>query len=267
MSDDDRFEDHDEPGPTPAKDIDPSALRVALGRLAGFADNPVLVRQAFHLALIDNLLNSLEDAVLRADEDDRAYEQAALLAAMSPMWIYAAYELVRTWRQRCEEVILLAENGGLSLRADHLAQELPYRHHDRELRAAQLRTAKEDPQRVEAMRQDLRRTEMAFKVLEFVRVALAKHEVSAAGKKRQPIALAPDLALIDRETGSMKYEMSNGGAIIDFVTRRNLADSLRALPDLEIPSDEDLDGFRQWISPPDVTGVGPFETAGRGAQP
>jgi hypothetical protein len=263
MSDDGRYEDHDEPGPTPAKDIDPSALRAALGRLAGFSDAPVLARQAFHLALIDNLLNGLEDAVLRADEDDRAFEQAALLAAMSPMWIYAAYELVRTWRQRCEEVILLADNGGLSLRADHLGQDLPYRHYDRELRAEQLRTAKDEPQRVDAMRLDLRRTEMAFKVLEFVRVALAKHEVSAPGKKRQPIALAPDLALMDRETGSMKYEMSNGGSIIDFVTRRNLADSLRALPDLDVPSDQDLEGFRQWIGPPDVTGTGSFGEAGK----
>lgn len=267
MRDEDFDDDQDEVSAKLARDIAPGALRAALGRLTGFADNPVLVRQAFHLDLIDTLLNGLEDAVLRADEDDRALEQAAIVSAMSPMWIYAAYELVRTWRQRCEEVILLADNGGLGLRAHHLGQDLPYRHYDRELRAAQLRVAQEHPGRVEALRQDLRRTEMAFKVLEFVRVALAKHEVAAPGKKRQPIALAPDLALIDRETGSMKYEMSNGGAIIDFVTRRGLAESLRALPDTEIPSDEDLEGFYQWISPPDLTGTSPFEAPGKGAKP
>ena len=65
----------------------------------------------------------------------------------------------------------------------------------------------------------------------------------------------------------MKYEMSNGGAIIDFVTRRGLAESLRALPDTEIPSDEDLEGFYQWISPPDLTGTSPFEAPGKGAKP
>lgn len=43
-----------------------------------------------------------------------------------------------------------------------MGHNLSYRHYDPELRAAQLRTAKSDPQRVEAMRQDLGRSEMTI---------------------------------------------------------------------------------------------------------
>ncbi|MGL9623095.1 hypothetical protein QRQ56_34515 [Bradyrhizobium sp. U531] len=55
------------------------------------------------------------------------------------------------------------------------------------------------------MRIDLRRTEMGFTTLEFIRVALAKHEVSKKGNKK-PIAFAPGLARPNRWCGSMEYE-------------------------------------------------------------
>jgi hypothetical protein len=49
------------------------------------------------------------------------------------------------------------------------------------------------PELVEQMRLDLRRTEIGFTTLEFIRVALAKHEVSKKGNKK-PIAFAPGRA-------------------------------------------------------------------------
>ncbi|WP_167378880.1 hypothetical protein [Mesorhizobium prunaredense] len=38
-----------------------------------------------------------------------------------------------------------------------------------------------------------------------------------------------------------QYEMSNGGPIIGTVTRRDIAETIRFIPQAENPSDEDLD--------------------------
>ncbi len=254
MTDREEFDDDllDGPRYRDVAEFGTSDLYEALMGLAGFAENPYLAMQASHLCLVDNSLNALEQEVMGHQFDDEPPRgKIALLAALSPMWIYAAYELVRTWRQRCEEVIKLAENAGLDLKASHLERDLGYRHYDRELRAQQLRDAQERPDLIEQMRIDLRRTEMGFTRLEFIRVALAKHEVSKKGNKK-PIAFAPGLARPNRYCGSMEYELSNGVAIIDYVTRRDIAETIRFIPEAENPSDEELDSFRTYMNPPDV---------------
>ena len=243
---------YDQPRYRDVEEIGRSDLYDALMTLAGFSENPMLVMQASQLCLVDNMLNRMEQHVMAHQIDDEPPRaKIAQLQSLTPMWIFAAYELMRTWRQRCDEVIKLAKNAGFDLKATHLERDLGYRHYDRELRAKQLRDAEERPELVEQMRLDLRRTEMGFTHLEFIRVALAKHEVSKKGTKK-PIAFAPGLALINRYCGSMEYEMSNGGAIIGFVTRRDLAETIRFIPDATNPSDDDLESFRQYMNPPDV---------------
>lgn len=246
----------DEPRYRPLADIGHAELHEALMTLAGFGENPFLAMQASQLCLVDNMLNRIEQEILERQLDDEPPRgRIAQLSALTPMWIYAAYELLRTWRQRCEEVIKLAENGGINLKATNLERELGYRHYDRELRAQQLRDALERPELVDQMRVDLRRTEMGFTRLEFLRVALAKHEVSKKGSKK-PIAFAPGLATVDRHCGAMQYELSNGGSIIGYISRRDVAETIRYIPELEDPSDEDLAGFRAYMNPPDVEPLG-----------
>jgi len=257
MSDEDSDADacyagHDAPRYRDVAEIGRADLYEALMTLAGFSETPMLVMQASQLCLVDNMLNGIEQEVMAQQPGDTPPRgKIALLQSLSPMWIFAAYELLRTWRQRCEEVIKLAESAGFNLKATNLERDLGYRHYDRELRGKQLRDAEERPELVEQMRIDLRRTEMGYTQLEFIRVAIAKHEVSKKGNKK-PIAFAPGLALINRHCGSMEYEMSNGGAIIGFVTRRDLAETIRFIPEAPNPSDEDLESFRQYMNPPDV---------------
>lgn len=263
--DDDHIDDDydrydDEPRYRPVAEIGPDELVEALKSLAGFSENTVLVLQAQQLGMIDNALNALEDEVAQHQADDNPpREQIALLGALTPMWIYAAYELQRTWRQRCGEVIKLAESGGLEMKAEHLERDLGYRHYDRELRAEQLRDARQRPELVDRMRLDLRRTEIGFTMLEFVRVALAKHEVSKPGSKKPPIAFAPGFARVNRHCGSMEYEMSNGRTIIGTMTRRDIAETIRMIPETESPDDEALSGFRLSMNPPDID---PFAAGG-----
>ncbi|MQB07297.1 hypothetical protein DXT91_24790 [Agrobacterium tumefaciens] len=84
-------------------------------KLCGFQEKLLAGAQYASIDLvIDNLLNTLADEIMRRlADDDPSRDKTALLSALSPMWIYAAYGLQRTWRQRCEEVIKLAESGGL----------------------------------------------------------------------------------------------------------------------------------------------------------
>jgi hypothetical protein len=157
MTDAQEFDDEpdDQPRYRDVGEIGTSDLYDALMGLAGFAENPYLAMQASQLCLVDNSLNALEEEVMRHQFDDEPPRgKIALLGALSPMWIYAAYELQRTWRQRCEEVIKLAENSGIDLKAAHLERDLGYRHYDRELRAQQLRDAQERPELIEQMRLD-----------------------------------------------------------------------------------------------------------------
>jgi hypothetical protein len=253
MDEDDPWIDGEEGRYRTADEIGPGELIGALKNLAGFTNNPWLRMQGQQLQLVDTVLNEMEQRVFADQLDDTpSRETFALLAALSPMWIYAAYELLRTWRQRCEEVVRLAASGGLDLKAAHLERETGYHHYDRELRAEQLREARDDPALVAAMRDDLARTEMGFTVIEFIRVALAKHEVATSKAKNRAIALAPGLVLPDRRTGSMVYELSAGGSIIAYHSRRDLAETIRAFPTIPIPSKEELDGFRDYMRPPEV---------------
>ena len=263
MEQDDWYEREGEPRFRAVAEIGQTELYDGLCGMAGLAENPFLAMQAQQLCLVDNVLMGMEQAVLgEMMADARPSGQRALLAALSPMWIYAAYELLRTWRQRAIEVVRLAENGGIDMRARHLEQKHGYTHYDRELRARQLRDAKDDPELVQRMRDDLARTEIGFTMLECIRVALAKHEEASSNKKKKPIAFAPGLALINRDCGSMEYEVSVGGAIIQYETRRGLAETLRQFPTMPVPSPEELADFRAYMNPPDFDAIDAGPTGG-----
>lgn len=234
-------------------EIEQSALSDGLRSLAGFDQNPFLRMQAFNLNLVDDVLNNLEQEVheqMLNEQLDR--EKAALLSALSEMWILSAYEIQRTWRQRAGEIVSLAECGGLQMKADHLSQDLGFRHFDKELRVKQLRAAITQPGTVDTAKLDLDRTYMNFKRLEFLRIALAKHEVPKKGAKNKPIAFAPGMARINRHCGSMEWELSNGGMIIGEITRREVAECIRFIPETEVPSQEDIESFNAYMSPPAI---------------
>jgi hypothetical protein len=71
--------------------------------------------QAFNLSITDPFLAALESDVLRKliDEEHTPVPDASFLSAQSQMWIFAAYELFRTWRQRVADLIKWSESSGL----------------------------------------------------------------------------------------------------------------------------------------------------------
>ena len=170
------------------------------------------------------------------------------LSALSQMWIFAAYEALRTWRQRAREVLKLVKNSGLQLKIDALEQELGYLHAGRHMRASLLREVQENPALAEKLEKDLRRVHIIFAQLEALRVSMAKHEVR--GRPSMP-ANAPGYGRIDYLTGSLKYEIGSGRYVVDYVSRRDLSDGIRAIDhDNEPQTPEELASFDAFMKGP-----------------
>ncbi|MDB5410273.1 MAG: hypothetical protein JWL84_5185 [Rhodospirillales bacterium] len=251
MEPDDFIEDRDDiPNYRDPEEIDAGALSLALGTLRLLGDDPYLRIQAFNLSLVDQFIMRIERQLRqrRFDEEKLPFTEIGFLSAQTQMWIFASYEILRTWRERAKDVVKLARNGGLALKADALDKKLPYFHPGREARASELRRIIEEPSLIDGITLDIRRTHILFSQLEHVRIALAKHEVS--GKKKL-VAYAPGLASFNRWNGSLEYEISREGAIMGTLNRRDIADSLRALSDGNDPSsDQELESFDKFIKGP-----------------
>jgi hypothetical protein len=250
-NDNDHDEEYDDQPPYQAlSEIDPSALREALCKLNLLGGDPYLRMQAFNLAIVDQFLMGLESQLLQklVEEERTPIPEAAFLSAQSQMWIFAAYELIRTWRQRARDMIKWAESGGLAQKLAALEKEQGYQHFGRLYRADQIRTVLADPGRVSAIQRDLKRAHMLFARLEAIRISLAKHEVR---RKKNSVALRPGTGWINRWCGALDYEIENGRDSLGDINRRDIADEIRMLAaDDYVPSDEDIASFDQFMRGP-----------------
>ena len=105
------------------------------------------------------------------------------------------------------------------------------------------------------MGEDLRVTHVLYKQLDYLRVALAKHEVKG---RRRSVALAPGYGRIDTWSGSLQYELEAGQLSLGTLSRRNVADGIRAFADRsEIPTPESLKAFDELMKAniPDPSGL------------
>jgi hypothetical protein len=246
------FEEHDDtPTYRAPEEIDASELRSALDALHLLGDDMFLRTQAAHLAVVDQFITRLEYQLLRKqfDEESISSAESLFLAAQSQMWVFAAYELLRTWRERAKEVLKWHRNGGLGLKIEALEQELGFEHWGRKSRADQLRKVVNDPGIIIKIEDDIRITHIPFAQLEALRVALAKHEF---GGNKKSVAYAPGFGQVNRWCGSVDYEHECNGAILGYVSRRNIAESLRAISDRSrpLPTDDDLADFDSFMKGP-----------------
>lgn len=109
-------DDYDEPNDdrtwVEAATIDQGLLPNALRKLTLLGDDPFLSMQATNIGLVDAFLNILESRLMRERfAQDGTPLDTAFVLAQSQMWIFATYELLRTWKQR-------AASGRRSVEAD-----------------------------------------------------------------------------------------------------------------------------------------------------
>ncbi len=237
-------------------------LGASLRRLELLQDDLFMTVQSSHLDIVDQFLLDVEATVLRKlREQERTPAEAHFLAAQSEMWIFAAYELIRTWTQRAKDFVKLADNGGFPSKITALrAIDDGYEHSGREMRIRQLEEAAANPTIIARLRKQLAVLYMPFTMLEHLRVAIAKHEVSGKGKS---IALFPGHGRINRWCGSLDYELENGKFVLCEMSRRDVADSFRFL-DIEgpPPDEESIASFDAWLSGKDA---GPLDGPAKSA--
>lgn len=228
--------------------IEPMALYTSLSRLSLMQSDLFMPQQAFNLDIVDQFLLDLEYKVLCDYFDsERTPPETHFLAAQSEMWIFAAYELLRTWNQRARDIITWANTGGLKMKLDALKRrDDGYVHHGRAMLIAQLEEVIAHPELTDMLDRQRRHLHIPFARLEFIRVAIAKHEV---GGRRNSIAYFPGYGRINMHCGSLDYELENGKYIIGTISRRDVADSIRALDlEAEPPGENSLKCFDAYMS-------------------
>jgi uncharacterized sporulation protein YeaH/YhbH (DUF444 family) len=245
----DDYEDHDEgPRYQPHGDIPNMGLSTSLKRLHFMGSDMFMRQQLTNLDLVDQFLTDLELQVLRElNESEKTPVEAHFLGAQSQMWLFAAYELVRTWRQRAHGIVKLSQAGKLQQRLTELEAEDDGRPHPgRNGRIEGIKTVLASPELVDLIGRQIRAVHIPFKRLEFLRVSLAKHEVS--GRERAA-AYFPGYGRINMYCGSLDYELENGKYSMGFINRRDIADELRHLDlDSEPPDDDELAGFDSFMA-------------------
>lgn len=225
-------------------------LAQALWTLSGIGDDPYLRVQATNLSIVDQFIMQLEYSTLRKlnEEESTPMPEAVFLSAQSQMWIFAAYELLRTWREFAKDVLKLHGNGGLKLKIEALKKDIGYLHPGRSLRAKVLQGVLDDPTKVDTINDDLKLTHMTFGHLEYIRVALAKHQYRG---KPNSIAYAPGYGRINPHCGALDYALENQAGTFGTINRRQIAESLRSMADRSnIPSDADIASFDAYIKGP-----------------
>ncbi len=115
------------------------------------------------------------------------------------------------------------------------------------LTVRQLEEVISNPELVDRLRTDLRRIHIPFARLEAIRVSIAKHEVRGRPKS---VALMPTYGRINRWCGSLDYELSNDSVSMGTISRRDIADDIRATPTMTEPTAEEIKSFEQFMRGP-----------------
>jgi hypothetical protein len=248
MIDDDSDYDHDSdyvPSYLTPDQIPQYALGEALKSLTLFSTDMNLVSQAMNLTIVDEFVMALEYNYLRAkfNETSTPYD-SIFLSAQSQMWTLSVYEVMRTWIQKAKGYVHTAKNSGLNQKLESLKRDRGYVNYTALQRADEVQALIDDPALVKALEDDLARTNFLFIRLETLRVALAKHEVR---KRPNAMMIGSTVGYMNRECGSLEYQMNSGMVIQGNISRREIADGIRAIPEFTVPTADEVKSFDQFM--------------------
>jgi hypothetical protein len=148
-----------------------------------------------------------------------------------------------------KDMVKWHDNGGLQMKLKALEANQGFIHDGNIRRAAMVREVIADPSIVQSLRDDVKRTHMLFARMEYLRISLAKHEVPGKAKS---LAISPGYGRINQWCGALDYELGNGKYVMGYVNRRDIADGIRAIPCLKVPTNEDLASFDQYMKGPQL---------------
>lgn len=185
-------------------------------------DNLFLSMQGQNIMLVDFYLRDLEHDLLREYiELERTPVQSAMfVSALSQMWIFAVYELLRTWRQMVRELQSTLAVPGVSARRSDLPSNL-----SEDIREHQRQKYMNDPNFRLEVESAFKSIDPLFRRIDTLRINLAKHEIKGV---RKSVAPAPGYGRIDISDGSIQWLVDLGDHAVDLVSRRAIADDLRS---------------------------------------
>jgi hypothetical protein len=184
-------------------------------------DDLFLSMQGQNIMLIDFYLRDLERDLLREwfEIERTPFPASLFVSALSQMWIFAVYELLRTWRQRIKDLKRDSQKPSTTGTSRSRHSGMFY--------DGQLIKLRKQPKRYGSqLDKAMNRMEPLFRRIEALRMNLAKHEVP---KMKSVPAMAPGYGRIDGVDGSISWQIDLGNNTVDLVSRRSLANQLRKL--------------------------------------
>lgn len=211
---------------TVVADVDPSAMYSVFRSLPLF-DDVFLNMQAMNTCTIDIFIMEGEAELLKEliRTERTPTDQAMFISAQSQMWLFATYELLRTWRQRARNLVKWSRNGALKT----MQANLNVQHGDLGalLRERHLQWMREDESSVVQLELAIESTTESYELLSGLRVNLAKHEVE--GRRNVPAA-APGYGRINMLCGALDFQITHQDGSYELINRRDIADSIRSIP-------------------------------------
>jgi hypothetical protein len=181
-------------------------------------DDLFLSMQGQNVMVVDLCLRQLEADLLRefAETDHTSYLPTVIVNALSQMWIFAVYELLRTWRQRIDDLEREVQKPTAS---DSRRSSLAGLHYEKQLKDLRM-----NPDYAKELSEARTRMQPLFKQIEALRMNLAKHEVP---KMYGVDAFQPGYGRMDLMSGSISWQIDLGNNSVQIVTRREIADELK----------------------------------------
>jgi hypothetical protein len=215
------------------KELPPFNMFTWSSRIPLVDDDLWLGMQARNLAMVDiQVIRHVETAAVREYfRDERTpMPTLMLLSALSQMWIFALYELLRTWRERAKHLIKLAdeyETVQARKRQKFLEQVIANAKNKEKHIRIPISVLSEHVSRIadkpfmDKVREYFSKIDGLFSEIEALRVTLAKHQIQGSSRF---VAEAPGYARMSYETGSLywHYLAKEGG--LERSERREIAD-------------------------------------------
>jgi hypothetical protein len=205
--------------------------------------------QARNIWLVDGMLQQMEGALwdeyIRTEKTP--FPDIMYVSALSEMWIFALYELLRTWKQLVNEVItyhnqlekirndpafeekkkrLLEANK--DIQRSTMSEDMEEHFYRRGFRQVEL-----DRSYAAYLTTVLNKVEPIFRTVEELRITLAKHEIPKTFRRGKPAirAVSPGYARIDtlKMTGALCWYIENRDGDFEIIRRAGIVESIQKL--------------------------------------
>lgn len=220
------FQEYDDLPYEPQDQLDFSVITVRTKNLPFFEDDTFLGMQAMNVGIVDAFLTAQEYVLLRRqfDEERTPADLAYTVSALSQMWIFGVYEVVRMWKDRRYEFKKLVNTGGVDVKLAHF-QSNEEVNATLVVRKDQLKRFRDEEIYRDRIEKAWELLEPVYRMIELFRMNLAKH---AAPGREAVMPRAPGYGRINRWCGSMDYELVDKEGLYHTMNRRDIANALRA---------------------------------------